>query len=159
MRKPDFRLCDNKDTNSCAVNAQLISAFVFATLIVPFLFYLNPKFQASSHLPWFYISVCDWLHRNSRTGFLASRLTFSHAHMFTCSGNRFVNDIINTILNDIYGERSAGLRIGMSSGGGGGGTKQDSKLQGQNKPGCTVTEYGYMLEISDLESRVIVLST
>ena len=30
------------------VTAKLISAFVFATQIVHFLFYLNPKFQASS---------------------------------------------------------------------------------------------------------------
>ena len=30
---------------SCAVTTQLISAFVFATRIVQFLFYLNPKFQ------------------------------------------------------------------------------------------------------------------
>ena len=35
---------------SLAVTAKLISAFVFATRIVHFLFYLNPKFQASSLL-------------------------------------------------------------------------------------------------------------
>ena len=34
---------------NCAVTAQLISAFVFATRIVQFLFFLNPKFQASIH--------------------------------------------------------------------------------------------------------------
>ena len=33
---------------SFAVTAKLISAFVFATWIVHFLFFLNPKFQASS---------------------------------------------------------------------------------------------------------------
>ena len=33
---------------SFAVTAKLISAFVFATRIVQFLFYLNSKFQASS---------------------------------------------------------------------------------------------------------------
>ena len=33
-----------------AVTAKLISTFVFATLIVHFLFFLNPKFQASSCL-------------------------------------------------------------------------------------------------------------
>ena len=31
---------------TCAVTAQLISAFVFAIRIVPSLYYLNPKFQA-----------------------------------------------------------------------------------------------------------------
>ena len=35
---------------SCAVTAQLISAFVFAEQIVQSLFFLNPKFQASSLL-------------------------------------------------------------------------------------------------------------
>ena len=38
---------------SCAVTAQLISAFVFATWIVQSLYFLNPKFRASSHLLWF----------------------------------------------------------------------------------------------------------
>ena len=43
---------------SFAVTAKLISAFVFATRIVQFLFYLNPKFQASSSFLCFYRSVC-----------------------------------------------------------------------------------------------------
>ena len=41
-----------------AVTAQLISAFVFAIRIVQSLYYLNPKFQASSHLLWLYSPVC-----------------------------------------------------------------------------------------------------
>ena len=51
MRKPDFCICENKE-------AQLISAFVFATRIVQSLYYLNPKFQASSRLLWLYSPVC-----------------------------------------------------------------------------------------------------
>ena len=43
---------------SFAVTAKLISAFVLATWMVQFLYYLNPKFQASSHLLCLYISVC-----------------------------------------------------------------------------------------------------
>ena len=43
---------------SFAVTAKLISAFVFATRIVQFLFYLNPKFQASSSFLSMYRSVC-----------------------------------------------------------------------------------------------------
>ena len=43
---------------SFAVTAKLISAFVFATRIVQSLYYLNPKFQASSHLLWLYSLVC-----------------------------------------------------------------------------------------------------
>ena len=44
MRKPDFA-------------GQLISAFVFVTRIVQFLFFLNPKFPASSHLMCLYRPV------------------------------------------------------------------------------------------------------
>ena len=43
---------------SFAVTAKLISAFVFATQIVQFLFYLNPKFQASSSFLCLYRPVC-----------------------------------------------------------------------------------------------------
>ena len=43
---------------SFAVTAKLISAFVFATRIVHFIFFLNPKFPVSSHLLCLYSSVC-----------------------------------------------------------------------------------------------------
>ena len=43
---------------SCAINAQLISAFVFATWIVEFFLLLNPKFQASSLFLQLHILVC-----------------------------------------------------------------------------------------------------
>ena len=39
-------------------SASQISAFVFATGIVQSLYYLNPKFQASSHLLWLHRPVC-----------------------------------------------------------------------------------------------------
>ena len=43
---------------SFAVTAKLISTFVFATLIVQFLYFLNPNFPASSHLLCLYSLVC-----------------------------------------------------------------------------------------------------
>ena len=43
---------------SFAVTAKLFSAFVFATWIVQFFFFLNPKFQASSCLLWLHSPVC-----------------------------------------------------------------------------------------------------
>ena len=52
LKKADFCLCENKGA------AKLISAFVFATRIVHFLFLLNPKFQASMLLLGLYMSVC-----------------------------------------------------------------------------------------------------
>ena len=54
MGKPTICIGENKD----AVTAKLISAFVFATRIVQFLFYLNPKFQASSSFLCLYRLVC-----------------------------------------------------------------------------------------------------
>ena len=49
MRKPDFDYAKTKMQISCAVTAQLITTFVFATQIEHSLF-LNTKFQASSLL-------------------------------------------------------------------------------------------------------------
>ena len=53
-----FAYAKTKAQISFAVTAKLISAFVFATRIVQFLFYVNPKFQASSSFLSLYRSVC-----------------------------------------------------------------------------------------------------
>ena len=58
VRKRLFAYAKTKTQISFAVTAKLISAFVFATGIVQSLYYLNPKFQASSHLLWLYSLVC-----------------------------------------------------------------------------------------------------
>ena len=64
-------MCENKGADqlcsaktkmqiSCAVTAQLIGAFVFATQTVQSIFNLNPKFQASSLLlPKFLVFSCE----------------------------------------------------------------------------------------------------
>ena len=62
MGKPTISIGENKDADQLrgyiAVTAKLISAFVFATRTVQFLFYLNPKFQASSSFLCLYRPVC-----------------------------------------------------------------------------------------------------
>ena len=58
MRKPDFAYAKTKAQISFPVTEKLISAFVFAKWIVHFLFYLNPKFQASSSFLCLYRPVC-----------------------------------------------------------------------------------------------------
>ena len=58
MGKPTICIGENKGADQFAVTAKLISAFVFATRTVQFLFYLNPKFQASSLLLCLYRPVC-----------------------------------------------------------------------------------------------------
>ena len=70
VRKPAFCICEK--TISFAVIAKLISAFVFVIRIVQSPYYLNPKFQASSHLLWLYRPFCvgpvgnpdDWFSHN-----------------------------------------------------------------------------------------------
>ena len=52
-----FAYAKTKMQISFAVTAKLISAFVFAIRIVQSVFYLYPKFQASSHLLWLYSPV------------------------------------------------------------------------------------------------------
>ena len=66
-----------KEQISCAVTAQLISAFVFATRIVEFFFFLNPKSQASSLFLSLHRPVCVG-HRLKipNTSFLASWLIY-----------------------------------------------------------------------------------
>ena len=53
-----FAYVKTKTQISLAVTVKLISVFVFATRIVQSLYFLNPKFRASSHLLWLYSPVC-----------------------------------------------------------------------------------------------------
>ena len=50
VRKPEFCRCENKGADQLRSNCEADHAFVFGTQIVQFLFYLSPKFQASSLL-------------------------------------------------------------------------------------------------------------
>ena len=53
-----FAYAKTKTQISFAVAAKLISAFVFATWIVQYRYFLNTKFRASNHLQWLYSLVC-----------------------------------------------------------------------------------------------------
>ena len=56
--KPTICIGENKDADQLRGNREADHAFVFATRMVQFLFYLNPKFQASSSFLYLYRSVC-----------------------------------------------------------------------------------------------------
>ena len=58
MRSRIFAYAKTKAQISFAVTAKLISAFVFTTRIVQSLYFLYLKFQAASHLLWWYSPVC-----------------------------------------------------------------------------------------------------
>ena len=64
-----------KVQTSFAVTAKLISAFVCATGIEQFLYFLNPKFASSSHL-WQHrqVGLCQTWSETQIVGFLTGRL-------------------------------------------------------------------------------------
>ena len=71
LRKPAFAYAKTKALISCAVTAQLISAFVFAVLKVQTLFFLKNEISSSRHLLCLYSLVCVGLGRKLQ------RLVFS----------------------------------------------------------------------------------
>ena len=77
VRKPAFCICENKDADQLCGTAQLISAFVFVTWIVQSLFYLKPKFQASSYLLWLYSLVCVGPGRKPRRPVFSQRSSYT----------------------------------------------------------------------------------
>ena len=85
MRKPDFCLGENKGADQLRGNREADHAFVFATRIVQFLFYLNPKFQASSSFLSLYRPVCVGPGRNPNCW-------FSHAQ-FSCVAAQIMNKL------------------------------------------------------------------
>ena len=58
MGKPTICLGEKRGADQLRSNCKADHAFVFATRIVQFLFYLNPKFQDSSMILCLYRSVC-----------------------------------------------------------------------------------------------------
>ena len=58
MRKPTICICENKGADQLRGNREADHSFVFATRIVQFLYFLNPKFPVSSHLLCLYRPIC-----------------------------------------------------------------------------------------------------
>ena len=68
-KKQHSALAKTKAPISFALTGELISAFVFSTWIVQFLYFLNPKFPASYHLLRLYRPVCVRPGRNPNCWF------------------------------------------------------------------------------------------
>ena len=58
MRIPAFCICENKDADQLRGDREADQRLWFRYTDSATLFYLNPKFQASSHLVWLYSLVC-----------------------------------------------------------------------------------------------------
>ena len=106
-----FNYVKTKTQISFTVTAKLISAFVFATRIVQFLFLFNPKFQASSRFLWLYRSVCVRPGRKSR------RLVFTrHGSVIITVTNLFkptaeTETIIRVVLIQPPHEKTSGVGL------------------------------------------------
>ena len=72
VRKSAFCICENKEADQLQL---------FATRIVQSLNFLNPKFQASSHLLWQYIPVCVGPGRKPRRPVFSQRGSFYYANV------------------------------------------------------------------------------
>ena len=96
MGKPTICICENKDAD--AVTAKLISAFIFAKRIVQSLFYLYPKFQASSSFLCLYRPVYVGPVRKPHCWF-----SYEVAHIFFLHKKLSMWWMINvTSLNDFF---------------------------------------------------------
>ena len=58
VRKPAFCICENKDADQLRGNREADQRLCFRYSDSTILYFLNPKFQASSHLLWLYSPVC-----------------------------------------------------------------------------------------------------
>ena len=80
-----FAYTKTKTQIRCAVTAQLISAFVFATRIKQSLYFLFTKFQAYSHLVWLYTLVCIRPGRKPRRPVFSQRGSYQVFFILFCS--------------------------------------------------------------------------
>ena len=73
-----MQMQNQRRRSAAQLHAQLISAFVFATQIVQSLYFVNLKFQASSHLLCLYSPVCPTWSETPMTGFLRMQHIWVH---------------------------------------------------------------------------------
>ena len=74
VRQQSFANEPRRDkTGFLKVTAKLISAFIYDTRIVQSFYFLNPKFQASSHLLSVYSPVCVGPGQNTRKPVFSQR--------------------------------------------------------------------------------------
>ena len=81
MRKSALCICENKDADQLRSNFAADQRFVFATSIVQSLSFLDPKFQACSHLRWLNSQVCVGPGRNPEDRFSSDEDHIAHGSM------------------------------------------------------------------------------
>ena len=81
MRKPAFCICENKGADQLRGNREADQRLCFR-YIVQSLFFLNTKFQASSHLVWLYSPVCVGPGRKPRRQVFSQRGSYDFCKNF-----------------------------------------------------------------------------
>ena len=81
MRRPAFCICENKDADQLRGNREADRRLVFATRIVQSLYFLDPKFQASSRILWLYNPVCVGPGRKPRRPVFSERGSYELAEI------------------------------------------------------------------------------
>ena len=76
MEKPTICIGENQGADQLRSTAILISAFIFASRIVQFLYFLNPKFPASNDLLLLYSPVCVRPGRNPNCWFSHAKVQY-----------------------------------------------------------------------------------
>ena len=89
---------------SFSETAKLISAFVFATRIVQFLYFLNPKIQGYSHLLWLTGCAAQFVSTWSetpKTGFLTRLILNSspNSALYTMMKDQFANYVVQKMID------------------------------------------------------------
>ena len=86
MRKPTICICETKGADQLRSHCEADQRLFFATRIVQFLYFLNPKFPACSHLLCLYRTVCVRHVRNPHCWF--SHKTAHMLYSFSmCTGD------------------------------------------------------------------------
>ena len=76
-RKPAFCICENKDADQLRGNREADQRLCFHYTDSTIPLFLNPKFQASSHLLWLYRAVCVGPGRKPRRPVFSQRGSFN----------------------------------------------------------------------------------
>ena len=75
-RKPAFCICKNKDADQLRGNREADQRLCFGYMDSTTLYFLNTKFQASSHLVWLYSLVCVGQSRKLRRPVFSERSSY-----------------------------------------------------------------------------------
>ena len=109
--KTGFCICENKDADQLRGNRKADQRLCFfATRIVESLYFLNPKFQASSHLLWLYRPVCVGLGRNPRRPVFSQRGSNALKHKLRARGSTSKDaagtETVKTLIRKLLNEQS-----------------------------------------------------